>query len=65
MYAARNEARVSFLKKELENVRMHEGEVMSQHVNKIQDLREQLINVDEVMTDAQIVSRTMDSLPPS
>ena len=62
MYQARNEARVSFLKRELAHAQMDEGASMQYHITYIQDLREQLVNIDEVIPDTEMVTTTLNSL---
>ena len=59
LYAARHEAKISFLKRELDHLEM------KTHLNRIQDLREQLINIDEVIPEMQLVQTALSSLPPS
>jgi len=65
MYQARNEARVAFLKRELLHLCMDEGDSMQDHLTKIQDLREQLLNIDEIISDAEMVTTVLNSLPSS
>ena len=38
MFQSKNNAQISFLKKELDNVRMSEGDSMVDHLTKVQDL---------------------------
>ena len=64
MYSSKNEARISFLKKELDKVEMKEEDNMIEHLSKIQDLWEQLLNIDEVILDDDMISKTLASLPP-
>ena len=65
MFQSKNNAQVSFLKKELDNIRMLEGDNMVDHLMKVQDLREQLLNIDEVISDEKMISKTLHSLLPS
>ena len=62
---SKNEARISFLKKELDKVEMKEEDKMIQHLSKIQDLREQLLNIDEVISYEDMISKNAVSLQPS
>lgn len=64
-YQARNEARVSFLKHELVHAHMEEGDAMQDHLTYTQELREQLLNIDEANPDAKIVTYVLNSLPQS
>ena len=48
LYQARNEARVAYLRKQLESEHMNEGDSMDSFLTKIKDLKEQLISTDEV-----------------
>ena len=43
LYQARNEARVAYLRKQLEREHMNEGDSMDNFLTKIKDLKEQLI----------------------
>ena len=65
LFQTRNAARISFLKREILNLRMEEGQSMQEHLTKIQDIREQLINIDEVISDSELVNITLNSLPES
>ena len=65
MFASRNEAKVSFLKRELNHTYMQEDDSMANHLIKLQDLREQLFNIDEVITDADMVNLILDYVPES
>ena len=65
LYAQRNEARVAMLKRQLEETRMQEGESMDAFLTKIKDFKEQLLNIDEVISDKQLVSKVLAALPDS
>ena len=43
LYQVRNEARVAYLRKQLESEHMNEGDSMDNFLTKIKDLKEQLI----------------------
>ncbi|MCO5554452.1 hypothetical protein L7F22_007982 [Adiantum nelumboides] len=61
--AVRNEARVAFLRKKLDDERMSEGESMDAFLTRIKDLRAQLINIDEIISDASLTSTMLSGLP--
>ena len=62
MFASKNDAKVSFMKRELNDTYMEEDDTMAHHLKKLQDLKEQLLNIDEVTPDADMVNLTLDSL---
>ena len=37
------------------NLRMEEGQIMQEHLTRIEDIREQLINVDKVISNLELV----------
>ena len=43
------------------NLWMEEGPIMQEHLTCIEDIREQLINVDEVISNLELL--TLNSLP--
>jgi hypothetical protein len=53
------------LKRQLEETRMQEGESMDAFLTKIKDFKEQLLNIDEVISDKQLVSKVLAALPDS
>lgn len=65
MFGSKNAARVEYLKKQLDKLEMQEGDNMVEHLTKIKDLREELLNIDEVIPDKDVISKTLNSLPPS
>ena len=65
LYAQRNEARVVMLKCQLEETRMQEGESMDAFLTKIKNFKEQLLNIDEVISDNELVSKVLAELPDS
>ena len=50
------------LKQQLEETRMQEGESMDTFLTKIKDFKEQLLNIDEVISDEQLVSKVLVAL---
>ena len=54
LYQARNEARVAYLRKQLESEHMNEGDSMDTFLTKIKDFKEQLISADEVLSDSHL-----------
>ena len=65
MYAVRNEARVAYLTKQLEDVCMAESESMDVYITRIKDLKEQLANIDEIIPNLSLISTLLKSLPES
>ena len=45
------------------NLRMEEGQSMQEHLACIEEFCEQLINVDEVISNLELVNLTLNSLP--
>ncbi|MCO5592908.1 hypothetical protein L7F22_046912 [Adiantum nelumboides] len=65
LYAGQNEAKISYLLKELELKIMQEGTNMNVFLAEIKDLKEQLISVEEVIPDHSLVQIVLDALPKS
>ena len=65
LYAVRNEARVAYLRKQLEDVYMAENESVDVYVTRIKDLKEQLANIDEIISNTSLVSTLLKGLPES
>ena len=65
LYQARNEARVAYLRKQLESEHMNEGDSMDSFLTKIKDFKEQLISADEVLSDSSLVQTVLNGLPDS
>ena len=65
MYAGRNEAKISYLGKELESKVMQEEDDMNVFLVEIKDLKEQLISTGEVIPDHSLVQTVLDALPES
>lgn len=65
LYQVRNEARVAYLKRQLDHLVMHEGETMDSFITKLKDLREQLISLGEDMTDGSMVTVILNGIPES
>ena len=65
LYQARNEARVAYLRKQLESEHLNEGDSMDNFLTKIKDLREQLIAADEDVLDSSLVQIVLNGLPDS
>ena len=65
LYAQRNEARVAMLKRHLEETMMQEGESMDAFFTKIKEFKEQLLNIGEVISNKQLISKVLAALPDS
>ena len=65
LYQARNEARVAYLRKQLESEHMNEGDSMDNFLTKVKDLKEQLIFADEVLSDNSLLQTVLNGLPDS
>lgn len=65
LYRIRSQARVDNLRKQLDDLKMDDGESMDAYLTKVNGLKEQLANIDEVVPDSQIVSATVNGLPDS
>lgn len=65
LYAVRNEARVAYLRKQLEEMHMAEGASIDVYVTKIKDLKEQLANIDEIIPDISLMSTLLKGLSDS
>ena len=65
LYQARNEARVAYLRKQIESEHMNEGDSMDSFLTKVKDLKEQLIAADEVLSDSSLVQTVLNGLPDS
>ncbi|WP_286489044.1 hypothetical protein, partial [Escherichia coli] len=63
MYHVRNEARVAYLRRQLESEHMNEGDSMDEFLTKIKDFREQLASLDEVYPDSSLVPTVLNALP--
>ena len=63
LYQVRNEARVAYLRKQLESEHMNEGDSMDNFLTKIKDLKEQLIAADEILPDSSLVQTLLNGLP--
>ncbi|KAI5065418.1 hypothetical protein GOP47_0020113 [Adiantum capillus-veneris] len=63
MFGGRNAARIEFLKKQLDKIQMEEGDDIVEHLTKIRD--EKFLSIDEVIPEKDLVSKTLNSLPPS
>ncbi|MCO5551694.1 hypothetical protein L7F22_005198 [Adiantum nelumboides] len=62
VYADSSQA-VAFLRKKLDDECMSEGESMDAFLTRIKDLREQVINIDEIISDASLTSTILCGLP--
>ncbi|MCO5547922.1 hypothetical protein L7F22_001377 [Adiantum nelumboides] len=65
LYADQNEAKISYLHKELESKIMQEDNDMNVFLADSKDLKEQLISVGEVILDHSLVRIVLDALPKS
>ena len=65
LYQVRNEARVAYLRKQLESEHMNEGDSMDKFLTKIKDFKEQLIAADEIVPDSSLVQTILNGLPDS
>jgi len=63
LYQVRNEARVAYLRKQLESEHMNEGDSMEKNLTKIKDLKEQLIAANEILPDSSLVQTVLNGLP--
>ena len=63
LYAQRNEAKVVTFMRQLEETTMQEGESMGTFLTKIKDFKEQRLNIDEVISNKQLVSKVLAVLP--
>ena len=63
LYAGRNEAKISYLHKELETKIMQEEDDMNVFLAEIKDLKEQLIFAGEIIPDHTLVQTVLDALP--
>ena len=65
LYQARNEARVAYLRKQLESEHMNEGDSMDTFLTKVKDFKEQLIYAHEVLSDSSLAQTVLNGLPDS
>ncbi len=65
LYAGRNEAKISYLRKELESKIMQEEDDMNVFLAEVKDLKEQLICAGEIIPDHSLVQTVLDALPES
>ena len=65
LYTGRNEAKISYLRKELESKVMQEEYDMNVFLAEIKDLKEQLIFSSEIIPDHSLVQTILDALPES
>ena len=65
LYAGRNEAKISYLRKELESKIMQEEDDMNVFLAEMKDLKEQLITAGEIIPDHSLVQTVLDALPES
>ena len=64
MFGSKNAVRVEYLKKQLDKIKIQKGDNIVEHLTKIKDLQEELLNIDEVILEKDIISKTQNSLPP-
>ena len=62
LYQVRNEARVTYLRKQLESEHMNEGDSMDNFLTKVKDLKEQLIAANELLQDSTLVQSVLNGL---
>lgn len=65
LFAGRNEAKISYLRKELESKIMQEEDDMNTFLAEIKDLNEQMISAGEIIPDHSLVQTVLDALPES
>ena len=65
LYAVHNEAHVAYLRKQLENVCMAENDSVDMYVTCIKDFKEQLANIDDIISNVSLVSTLLKGLPES
>ncbi|MCO5564978.1 hypothetical protein L7F22_018648 [Adiantum nelumboides] len=63
LHASRNEAKISYLCKELESKIMQEDDDMNFILSEVKDLKEKLIFVGEVIPNHSLVQAVLDALP--
>ena len=63
LYAQRNEARVSRLKRQLEETKMWDDYSMDAFLTKRKDFKE--LSIDEVISDKSLVSKILVAIPGS
>ena len=56
MYLGHNEAHVAYLWKKLESDHMNEGDSVHEYLTRVKGLQEQVINIDEILLDAYLIS---------
>ena len=62
LYAGHNEANVGYLRKQLESKHMEEGDSMDIFLTEIKDLKQQLIAMDEIISDGSLVQTVLNGL---
>ncbi|MCO5606962.1 hypothetical protein L7F22_061153 [Adiantum nelumboides] len=65
LYACGNEAKIAYLRKDLELKIMLEDDDMNVFLAEIKDFKEQLISTEEVIPDHSLVQTILDTLPES
>ena len=56
---------ILFLRRKFFTIKMQEGDVMLDHINKVKSLADQLMCLDVPLKDEDIVMTLLDSLPPT
>ena len=62
LYVVCNEARVAYLRKQLEDVYMTENELVDVYVTHIKDVKEKLANIDEIILNTSLISMLLKRL---
>ncbi|MCO5609619.1 hypothetical protein L7F22_063849 [Adiantum nelumboides] len=65
LYARRNEAKIAFLRKELESKIMNEDDDMDTFVVGVKDINEQFFFAGEIISNSFLVQTALDALPNS
>ena len=63
IYEAKGVARTVFIRRRLYSTRKQEGDSMQEHINKITELVEQLIGLDDPITERSYALTLLSSLP--
>eukprot|EP01018_Ginkgo_biloba_P025229 Gb_04039 [translate_table: standard] len=65
LYETNNEIRVLLLKNELQGLKMSESDGVTNHVTRMQELKDQLLSIDQKIDDKELVTMLLNNLPRS
>lgn len=65
LYETPNKVKIPYLRRQLYNLKMVEGDSVIDHLTKFKSIRAQLIDLGEEIEDGEISYLTLQSLPPS